>query len=232
MALRTVHRPEPFEAVLFDFHSTLVDQGDARAWLELAWGRAGRAAPARAAMGDAAYDRLVAWIDRIWEHAVELDPRAERDLSAARHREVFAAVMARHGDDPTLAHALYDVMLDTWVAYEDSIPTLHELRRRGLKLALVSNIGLDVRAVLDRAGMTPLFDAVVLSFEAGAVKPAAAIFERALQAVRTAPARALMVGDSPRDDAGAARLGIRTLLLPRTHGRVHGLDAVLRLVGP
>lgn len=39
-----------------------------------------------------------------------------------------------------------------------------------------------------------------------------------------------MVGDSWRDDAGAAALGIRTLLLPRTTGPVHGLDAVLRLV--
>jgi FMN phosphatase YigB (HAD superfamily) len=39
-----------------------------------------------------------------------------------------------------------------------------------------------------------------------------------------------MVGDSWKDDAGAGALGIRTLILPRTRGRVHGLDAVLRLV--
>jgi FMN phosphatase YigB (HAD superfamily) len=39
-----------------------------------------------------------------------------------------------------------------------------------------------------------------------------------------------MVGDNPHDDAGAALLGIRTLLLPRTSGPRHGLDVVLRLV--
>jgi FMN phosphatase YigB (HAD superfamily) len=40
-----------------------------------------------------------------------------------------------------------------------------------------------------------------------------------------------MVGDSPDDDTGAARLGVRTLILPRTRGPVHGLEVVLRLVG-
>lgn len=41
----------------------------------------------------------------------------------------------------------------------------------------------------------------------------------------------LMVGDNWRADAGAAALGIRTLILPRTTGTTHGLGAVLRLVG-
>jgi hypothetical protein len=41
-----------------------------------------------------------------------------------------------------------------------------------------------------------------------------------------------MVGDSAHDDAGAALIGIRTLILPRTSGTRQGLDIVLRLVGP
>jgi FMN phosphatase YigB (HAD superfamily) len=39
-----------------------------------------------------------------------------------------------------------------------------------------------------------------------------------------------MVGDNPVDDVGAAALGIRTLVLPRTPAPVHGLGLVLRLV--
>jgi len=39
-----------------------------------------------------------------------------------------------------------------------------------------------------------------------------------------------MVGDSPSADTGGAVLGIRTLVLHRTCGRIHGLDAVRRLV--
>lgn len=232
MSARALSRPGPIEAVLFDFHSTLVDQGDPRAWLELAWAHAGRPATAREALGEAAFARLAGWVDRIWEHVVEVDPHGERDLAPARHREVYDRLMARLDEvDAGLAHALYEVMLETWVPYDDAVPTLTALRRRGVKLALVSNVGMDVRVVLDRAGMTHLFDAVILSFEAGAVKPAAAIFEQALRALGTAPANALMVGDNPRDDAGAALLGMRTLLLPRTAGSEHGLEIVLRMVG-
>jgi HAD superfamily hydrolase (TIGR01549 family) len=122
-------------------------------------------------------------------------------------------------------------MLETWVPYDDALPTLRELRRRGVKLAVISNAGVDVRRVLDRTGMTGLLDAVIISHEVGVVKPSPAIFERALVALGVAPAAALMVGDNPRDDGGAARLGVRTLILPRTEGREHGLEAVLRLVG-
>jgi len=122
-------------------------------------------------------------------------------------------------------------MLDTWLPYDDTLPVLSALGARGLKLGLVSNAGVDVRIVLDRAGLTPLLDAVVISHEHGTVKPQAPIFERALADLGVPAERALMVGDSPRDDVGTAFLGVRTLILPRTHGAVHGLDVVLRLVG-
>ena len=230
--MRTLHPPAPIEAVLFDFHCTLVDQGDPATWLELAWSHLGRPATARAGLGEARFDALAGWVDRIWEHAVEVDPHAERDLSMARHRDVFDQLVARvPGLEPGLARALYAVMLDTWTPYDDTLPVLASLRARGLKLGLVSNAGVDVRQVVERSGMARLLDAVIISHEIGAVKPAPPIFERALAALGVPAERALMVGDSPRDDVGAAFLGIRTLILPRTHGAVHGLDAVLRLVG-
>jgi HAD superfamily hydrolase (TIGR01509 family) len=230
--VRTLHPPAPIEAVLFDFHSTLVDQGDARAWVELAWARLGRPATAAAGLGEARLAALAGWMDRIWEHALEVDPHAERDLSMVRHRAVYDRLVGRLPDlEPALAGALYETMLDTWVPYEDTLPVLAALRARGLKLGLVSNAGVDVRRVVERAGMARLLDAVVVSHEIGAVKPHPPIFERALAALGVPAERALMVGDSPRDDVGAAFLGVRTLILPRTSGLVHGLDAVVRLVG-
>jgi HAD superfamily hydrolase (TIGR01509 family) len=230
--VRTLHPPGPIEAVLFDFHCTLVDQGDPRAWLELAWAWLRRPGTARAGLGEERFDALAGWVDRIWEHAVEIDPHAERDLSRARHREVYDQLVARlPGLEPELAAALYQTMLDTWVPYHDTLPALAALRARGLKLALVSNAGVDVRQVVVRTGMAALLDAVVISHEIGAVKPKPPIFEQALAALGVPAERALMVGDSPRDDVGAAFLGVRTLILPRTAGMVHGLDAVVRLVG-
>jgi len=233
MTRRSLEGPAPIEAVLFDFHSTLVDQGDPSAWLELAWRHAGRAGSVREALGGEAADRLAAWVDRIWEHAVDVDPENRRDLSPKVHREVYDTLVERvPGVDGELSAALYQVMLETWVPYDDTLPTLRALKARGLGLALISNVGIDVRGVLDRGGMGGLFDAVILSFEVGAVKPERSIFQRALDALGVPAERALMVGDNAHDDAGAARLGIRTLLLPRTHGVEHGLELVLRLVGP
>jgi hypothetical protein len=65
-----------------------------------------------------------------------------------------------------------------------------------------------------------------------ALNSATAGLHLGLEALGVGPGAALMVGDNPRDDGGAARLGVRTLILPRTEGALHGLDAVLRLVGP
>ena len=62
-----------------------------------------------------------------------------------------------------------------------------------------------------------------------------ASFARAFEALAVSADRALMVGDTPGHDGGAASVGIQTYILPgpfrsgRRESR--GLDAVLRLVG-
>jgi len=89
-----------------------------------------------------------------------------------------------------------------------------------------------MRTVLDREGLTPLINGVVLSYEVGLVKPDIRIFQAALDAIACPANEALMVGDSGRDDSGGTALGIRTLILPRTSGRVHGLGAVVSLARP
>ena len=217
--------PGPIRGVIFDIHSTLVDQGNADQWLDAALAvephpldPAGRAA-------------LVAFLDRIWEGARVTDPDSTRDLSFAAHSRVFHELIAAGpGVDRSLANALYDVMLDTWHAYDDSIPTLRALREAGVRTCLLSNAGVPIRSVLDRDGISPWVDAVVLSYEVGCVKPDRRIFEAALDAVGLPATDVLMVGDNAHDDGGGAALGLRTLILPRTAGRVHGLRAVTALV--
>lgn len=211
----------PIRAVLLDFHSTLVDQGDAAQWLEAGLDRIGMT------MSDVERSVIVERLDGVWGHARAIDPHSGRDHSADAHAQVFGDVMRGHVPD-ALVGALYDVMLDMWWAYDDSGPLLDTLRARGIPTAIVSNVGVDIRPVMRRQGLTA--DAVILSCEVGAVKPDRAIFEVALAALGVTAGEALMVGDSANDDGGAAALGIRTLILPRTRGRVHGLDAVLRLL--
>lgn len=224
---------QPFEAVLFDFHSTLVDQGTGRDWIERAWRHCGRAGDPVSALGAERVDEIARWMDRIWEHAREVDPRSVRDFGPTEHRQVYDDVVTTGPEiDEDLAGGLYETMLECWIPYEDAAPVLRALHDEGIRTAIVSNVGIDIRPVLDRGGLSGLVDAVVMSYEAAVVKPDIAIFGRALEMVDVSPERALMVGDSWQDDAGAAQLGIRTLILPRTAGGSHGLDLVLRLVLP
>ena len=212
----------PVRAVIFDFHATLVDQGEADEWLDLALARAGSPDLGGAVDRAAVVHRL----DEIWVYAREIDPLSDRDLSAQLHHDIFHRIMDGHVADD-LRRALYDVMFDQWVAYDEAPGVLEELRRRGIRTAILSNIGIDLRPIMARERLVP--DAVVLSCEVGAVKPDAGIFRAALQALGTSAEETLMVGDNWADDAAASALGIRTLILPRTRGRDHGLDIVLRL---
>ena len=217
----------PIKGVIFDIHSTLIDQGSASHWLDAALLRSPTplAADERAA--------LESFLDLIWEGARISDPESTRDLSFAAHERVFHELLAAGpGIDPALGAALYEVMLDVWHAYEDTVPTLEALQEMGVKVCLLSNAGVPIRTVLDREGLTPLINGVVLSCEVGLVKPDIRIFQTALDAIACPANEALMVGDSGRDDSGGTALGIRTLILPRTSGPVHGLGAVVALVRP
>ena len=227
-----VAEPAPIKGVIFDFHATLVDGGDPVSWIGAASQLLGRAPSGSTAPGTVEFEGLCRHLDRIWEHAFSIDPSSDRDLSQARHREVFFRTVGLRSDvDPELIEALYAVMADQWIAFDDTLPVLRELRARGIRIVVLSNIGIDIRARLQRIGVSDLVHGVVLSYEVGVVKPQPRIFAQALELLDLPASQALMVGDSWRDDVGGAALGIRTLILPRTAGPIHGLDAVLRLVG-
>jgi FMN phosphatase YigB (HAD superfamily) len=214
------------EGVIFDFHSTLVDGGDPGTWIDKALARSGRPplpAPVR--------EEVCTHLDHLWQHAHTVDPASDRDLSPQRHRDVFERTMARcPGADDDLIAGLYATMTDQWRVFDDAAPALRAVRERGARVAVLSNVGIDIRGCLARDGLDALVDVVVLSYEVGLVKPDPAIFALVLEKLGTTGGQTLMVGDSARDDVGGAALGIRTLILPRTRGPVHGLAAVARLV--
>lgn len=98
--------------------------------------------------------------------------------------------------------------------YEDVLPTLEELRRHGLKLALVSNTSRDLGEFVAHHRLA--VDAWVSSRSLGKVKPSPVIFRAALDLLGVGPAEAIMVGDSLQDDVeGARHAGLRAVLLDR-----------------
>jgi len=79
----------------------------------------------------------------------------------------------------------------------------------GLRLAVVSNWDVGLAEHLADLGLDTLAETVVTSAEAGAPKPAPAVFELALARLRATPARAVHVGDAPADQEGARAAGMR-----------------------
>jgi HAD superfamily hydrolase (TIGR01509 family) len=230
----------PIRGVIFDLHATLVHAGEPAGWMAAALElleqdptRGGRFDPADCtpeALPEVA--DLAAWAERIWDHAREVDPDSDRDLSPALHRQVYDRMLERMGIiPPALGDALYATMLDQRVAYLEAPAVLTALRERGVAIAILSNVGIDPRPVLARTGLAGLYDAEVFSFEVGVVKPDPEIFAIAAERLGLPAHELLMVGDTVDDDGAAAHLGMRTLILPRTRGTTHGLEQVLRLVG-
>jgi len=88
-----------------------------------------------------------------------------------------------------------------------TLAAVRALRRRGLALAVVSNwdIGLGEQLAKDGLGELP----AVSSAEAGAPKPAPAVFLLAAERLGVRPERTLHVGDSVVDEQGALAAGFR-----------------------
>lgn len=213
--------PAPIDGVIFDLHSTLADQGDPAVWLTSAEKLAGVSAPDP--------ETLMVSLHKIVEHARIEDPEHHRDISPAAHREIFTRLLADFTDEP-LTTALYDTITASWVLYEDALPVLRALREQGIRTAILSNIAVDLDVLLNQLGLAGEVDAVITSSDIGVVKPNPEAFLRTLDALELEPSTVLMVGDNATDDGGAANLGIRTLVLPRTSGPIHGLAVVLGVV--
>ncbi|MFE0173582.1 HAD family hydrolase [Streptomyces sp. NPDC059002] len=228
------------KAVMFDFSGTLFRIEPAGSWLGAVLDRAGLTLPdgelrrtadalerAGALPGGASPEVVPAHLAELW---------ATRDRTAALHRAAYTG-LAREVPlpDPGLYDALYERHMEpaAWQPYADAAEVLAGLRERGIGVAVVSNIGWDLRPVFRAHGLDPYVDAYVLSYEHGIQKPDARLFAVACDALGADPREALMVGDDRRADGGAAGLGCAVHFvdhLPAAR-RPDALRPVLDLVG-
>ncbi|MEU8154333.1 HAD family hydrolase [Micromonospora sp. NPDC048986] len=228
----------PVKAVLFDFHGTLAQVEDPQRWVLQAAAACGVTLDRVRATSLA--DRLLTAGRAGGPLPARVPPRlaelwADRDLYQHAHRGAYTglAETVDAGIDG-FADALYERLLTTdgWLPYADTAPTLTALRDAGVPVAVVSNIGFDLRPHFDAWGLTDLVGAFVLSYEVGRCKPDPAIFWRACGMLGVDPEQTLMVGDTPAD-AGAVAAGCSVLVLPAAEpGRENGLGAALDLALP
>ncbi|MGZ4399855.1 MAG: HAD family hydrolase [Gaiellaceae bacterium] len=120
--------------------------------------------------------------------------------------------------------------------YDDALPTLELLRRRGLKLGLLSNTARHLPSFAAHHGLSA--DALLTSHAHGKQKPHASIFESILGLLGVTPGEAAMVGDTLEDDIhGAEAIGMRAVLVDRNRrypdapGRLESLAGLPEALG-
>ncbi|NGN64464.1 HAD-IA family hydrolase [Streptomyces sp. A7024] len=170
---------------------------------------------------------------RMPEHLAEL--WETRDIDPERHRAAYTG-LSREAALPWDVHdAIYDRHMTpaAWAPYPDTAEVLTELRGRGVRVGVLSNIGWDLRPVLRAHGVADAVDACVLSYEHGVQKPDPRLFRIACAELGLEPESVLMVGDDRRADGGAEAVGCG--YLPVDHlpvaQRPEGLRPVLQLAG-
>jgi HAD superfamily hydrolase (TIGR01549 family) len=100
--------------------------------------------------------------------------------------------------------------------YDDVTETLQILRRRGLRLGLISNSHRPLDTFRSHFDLDDLISVSVSSSDHGFLKPHPRIFQSALELMQVAASDAVMVGDSfTQDVMGARTAGMRGILLAR-----------------
>jgi putative hydrolase of the HAD superfamily len=152
---------------------------------------------------------------------------AERELwrlaESSQQSSTLATVFARAGI--TASADFLSGYFEAWkphtITDPDAPPLLRELRRRGVKVGVLSNTMWPRAAheqIFIRDEIFDLIDGAVYSSEIPWVKPHPEAFRAAMRAVGvTDPASCVFVGDRPYDDVyGAKQVGMRAVLIPNS----------------
>jgi HAD superfamily hydrolase (TIGR01662 family) len=243
-------RTSAVRAILFDYGHTLVDFHRTEEALRDAYEQI------RARIEAVAYmevpelldliERVAGGVDALVAESYRERRMEELDL-AAGFRESLAAVGFDLPDDLiehiiVLDHSAYSRSI---TIEPDVLDVLRDLRRRGYRIGLVSNVSLRphlMREDLDRLGVTPLLDATVFSSEIGIRKPDPRIFTEALARLGSGAAETVFVGDRLYDDVTGARgVGMRAIQTVQFRaesdpaiepdGRIEHLSALPALLG-
>jgi len=186
--------------------------------------------------------------DTLCEIKNPLHPFAEIARASSKHIDVRVALMTRPVDIRQATEYLgstgvnvteLEQRLQTELAsirlFDDTIPTLTELKRRGIKLAIASNLAAPYAVPLLK--LLPIqLDAYAWSFDVGYLKPQAEIFEWTTSKLGVPASATLMVGDTYKADyVGARNAGLQARHLVRSNGQssagivIHSLTDVLDL---
>ena len=126
------------------------------------------------------------------------------------------------------------------VLFEETIEVLEELKRRGYRMAVISNWDTSLQEVFQNLGIIDYFEEIIESHspDVMSIKPDTAIFEIACQRMGITAAEAVHVGDTyDADITGATAANIRAFFLDRKNRKpgiwnetIQSLDEMLELL--
>ena len=180
----------------FDCYGTLID-----------WNGGIRRELARL-FGDATADSLLARY-----HALE--PQVQAEDPTLSYREVMRRVLSRVGDVPAAEEDALGRSLPSWPPFAEVPAALEEARRRGWRLAILSNTDTDlVEASKRNLGVD--FDETVVASEIGSYKPAHRHWQEFFARTGAERSRHVHVAASHfHDVAPAVELGLRSIWINR-----------------
>lgn len=190
-------------AVIFDLYFTLLYDDDS--------GMRQRAAQVAAAAGVKPVD----WV-RAWQSTSNEGMRGTYPTMASRVRQALAAAGVESPD-----HRLIDELTGLLLArqvprlYSDVRPSLEEIKWRGYRLGLISNLHQNERAWLREFELESYFDVLTYSCEVGKVKPEPEIYLMTCERLGAPPEECVHVDDVPSYLAGAQAVGITGVRINR-----------------
>jgi putative hydrolase of the HAD superfamily len=201
----------PVGAVLLDFYGTLAR---ATQWVSI-----------DEVLAEHGYELPREALHRWWNEGVDgvehLEHSQSRDHYVAWQQERLLAMLAETDVHP----GEYEMILEklragssqrVLAAYPEVPDALHDLRARGVRLAVCSNWDWDLGEAIDEVGLTDLVDVQVSSAWAGARKPHPRIFRYTLEKLGAGAGETIFVGDTWGPDVeGPRAVGMTPAYLAR-----------------
>jgi putative hydrolase of the HAD superfamily len=223
-------------AILFDLDDTIINAYGRPevAWLAVTTELADAIAPLAPARATAAISAFAA---EFWADAQR--HRLHRQNLLEARRKIVAGALGRLAaeDRLTVDDQVFVRLADRFTAFRDeqmhlfdgAHETLDELKRRGVRLGLVTNgNGAAQRAKVERFDLAHRFDHIQIEGEHGFGKPEERAYRRALEALEVEAHETWMVGDNLEWEVAAPqRLGIYSIWYdPFAAGLPDGADVV------
>jgi len=164
------------------------------------------------------------WRFRVSYDAAEFDAATYwRTVANASTRELVSAQIDRLVEIDGLSWCHPAPVMPQWA---------RDIRREGLRTALLSNMPLTVRQAVERASWLPEFDVRTFSCDVGICKPAPEIYRRCLNDLGCEASEVLFLDDRPANVHGAEAVGMHALLFTSPEQAAAALEARFNLPVP